>query len=99
VLGKQLERLNISAKESLGYFQLKKHNPWFDKGSSKLVDQRKQAELQWLQDPSEINADNLNNVRCEASRYFRNKEKEYLKDKMNELAMNSKNRNIRAVYR
>jgi hypothetical protein len=29
--------------------------------------------LQWLQDPSEINGDNLNNVRREASRYFRNK--------------------------
>jgi hypothetical protein len=36
------------------------------------TDQRKQAKLQWLQDPSEINGDNLNNARCEASRYFRN---------------------------
>jgi hypothetical protein len=44
--------------------------------------------LQWLHDPSEINGDNLNNVRREASRYFRNKKREYLKDKINELAMN-----------
>jgi hypothetical protein len=29
----------------------------------KLLYQRKQAKLQWLQDPSEINEDNLNNVR------------------------------------
>jgi hypothetical protein len=35
--------------------------------------QRKEAKLQWLQDPSEINGDNLNNVRREAGRYFRNK--------------------------
>jgi hypothetical protein len=63
------------------------------KGFSKLLDQRKQAKLQWLQDPIEIrvNGDNMNNVRREASRHFRNKKKEYLKDKINELAMNSKN--------
>jgi hypothetical protein len=57
------------------------------------------AKLQWLQDPSEINGVNLNNVRCEASRYFRNTKREYLKDKINELAMNSKNKNIRDLYR
>jgi hypothetical protein len=57
------ENIKISAKESLGYFELKKHKPWFEEGCSKLLDQRKQAKLQWLQDPSEINGDNLNNVR------------------------------------
>jgi hypothetical protein len=52
-----------------------------------------------LHDSSEINGDNLNNVRREASRYFRNNKREYLKDKINELAMNSKNMNIRDLYR
>jgi hypothetical protein len=52
--------------------------------------------LQWLQDPSEIKGDNLNNVRREASRHFRNKKREYLKDK---LRTNSKNKNIRDLYR
>jgi hypothetical protein len=42
------ENINISAKESLGYFELKKHKPWLKKGCSKLLDQRKQAKLQWL---------------------------------------------------
>jgi hypothetical protein len=60
--------IKISAKESLGYFELKKHTTWFNKGCSKILDQRKQAKLQWLQDPSEINGDNLNNVRHEARR-------------------------------
>jgi hypothetical protein len=46
-----------------------------------------------------MNGDNLNNVRHEASRYFRNKKREYLKDKINELAMNSKNKNIKYLYR
>jgi hypothetical protein len=67
------ENIKISAKESLCYFEFKKYKPWFDEGCSKLVDQRKQAKLQWLQDPSEINGDNLNNVQHEAGRYFRNK--------------------------
>jgi hypothetical protein len=54
-----------------------------------LKHQRKQTELQRLQDPSETNGDNLNNVRDEASRYFiRNKKREYLKHKINELARN-----------
>jgi hypothetical protein len=50
-------------------------------------------------DPSEINGDNLNKVRREASRYFRNKKREYLKDKINGLATNSMNKNIRNLYR
>jgi hypothetical protein len=71
------------------------HKPWFDEECSKLLDQRKQAKLKWLQEPSEITGDYLNNVRLEASRYFRNKKGEYLKDKINELTMYSKNKNIR----
>jgi hypothetical protein len=55
--------------------------------------------LQWLQNPSEINGDNLNNVRRETSRHFRNKQREYLRGKINELAMNSKNKNIKDLYR
>jgi hypothetical protein len=49
------ENINISAKESLGYYELKKHKPWLNEGCSKLLDQRKQAKLQWLQDLSGIN--------------------------------------------
>jgi hypothetical protein len=45
------------------------------------------------------NVDNLNNVRREASRHFRNKKKEYLKAKINELETNNKNKNIRDLYR
>jgi hypothetical protein len=90
---------SISAKESLGYFELKKHKPWFNKGCSELLDQKKQATLLWLQDPNKINGVNPNIVRHEARRYFRNKKREYLKDKINELASNSKNKNIRGLNR
>jgi hypothetical protein len=72
------ENIKIPVKESLGYCEFKKHKPWFDEECSKLVDQRKQAKLQWLQD-------NLRIMKHEASRYFRNKKREYLKDKINEF--------------
>jgi hypothetical protein len=42
------ENVKISAKESLGYYELKQHKSWFDEGCSKLLDQR-------LQDQSEMN--------------------------------------------
>jgi ribonuclease HII len=57
-----------------------------------LVDQRKQAKVQWLQDPSVVNEDNLRNVRREDSRNFRNKKRECLKDKITETELNSKNK-------
>jgi hypothetical protein len=34
------DSINISAKESLGYYELKECMPWFDEGCSKLLDQR-----------------------------------------------------------
>jgi hypothetical protein len=46
------ENIKISAKESQGYFELKKHKPCFDEGCSKLLDQSKQAKLWWLQNPN-----------------------------------------------
>ena len=53
--------------------------------------------MQWVQDPTQSNVDNLNNVRCEASRHFRNRKKEYLKAKINELE--SKIKSIRDLCR
>jgi hypothetical protein len=41
---------------------------------------------------------NLNYIRCEANRHFRNK-KDISNKKINELAMKSENKNIRDLYR
>jgi hypothetical protein len=68
-------KLKLSGKR-IDYYELKKHKPWIDEGWSKVLDQRKQAKLQLLQDPSEINGNNLNNMKHEASRHFRNKKRE-----------------------
>jgi hypothetical protein len=40
------ENITFAAKESLGYYEMKKYKPWFDERCSKLLDQRKQAILQ-----------------------------------------------------
>ena len=54
--------------------------------------------MRWSQDPSQSNVDNINNIRHEASRHFRNKMKEYLKAKIDEFETNSKIKNIRDLY-
>jgi hypothetical protein len=58
-----------------------------------VLDQRKQAKMQWLQDPNQSTIDNLNNIRREAIRHFRNKKKEYLKAKTGKLENNRKIKN------
>jgi hypothetical protein len=52
-----------------------------------------------LQNPNQINRDNLQNLRHETSRTFRNKKREYLKGKINVLETNKKNKNVRDLYR
>jgi hypothetical protein len=79
------KNINTSTKESLGDYELKQYKLWLDEGCSKLSDQRKQAKLQWFQDLSQINLDNLNSIRYEASKYFKNKTRDYPKDKINGL--------------
>jgi len=64
-----------------------------------FLDQRKRAKIQWIQDPSQSNVDNLNKVRCEVSRRFRNEKKAYLRAKIEELETNNKIQNIRDLYR
>ena len=78
---------------------MKQHKPWFDEECLGFLDQRKQAKMQWIHDPSCSNVDNLNNVRRDASRHFRNKMKAYLKAKVEELETNNKIKYIRELYR
>jgi len=50
----------------------------------------KHAKIQWVLGPKQNNVDNLQNVRREGSRHFRNIKKAYLKDKIDELETNNK---------
>jgi hypothetical protein len=74
---------------------MKQHTTWFDEECLGMLDQRKQATMQWIQDPSQSNVDNMNNKMRDANRHFRNKKKVYLKAKIEELEANSKINNIR----
>jgi len=70
------ENIKTPSKESLDLQELKQHKPCFDEECEGFLNQRKQAKIQWLQDPSQSNEDNLNNVSREASRHLRIKNKE-----------------------
>jgi hypothetical protein len=59
------KNIKISAKETLGLYTQKQHKPWFDEECSQVFGQRKQAKMQWLQNPNQSNLDNLKNARQE----------------------------------
>ena len=46
------ENIKISAKKTQGIYKRKQHKPWSDDKCSPFVGQRKQANMQWLQDPN-----------------------------------------------
>jgi hypothetical protein len=51
------ENIKILAQGSLGLYELKQHNTWFNEECSRFEDQRKQAKMQWLQGPTQSNVD------------------------------------------
>jgi hypothetical protein len=46
-----------------------------------------------------MNGDNLNNAMCETSRNLRNRKKNGVSERINELKTNNKNRTVRHLYR
>ena len=63
------------------------------------VETRKKARLLWITNPDEENKNNYHSVRQETTRRLRNKKKAYLKNRINELEENSKDKNIRDLYK
>jgi hypothetical protein len=56
---------------------------------------RQQVKMQWVDEPNQSNVDNLNIVRREASKHFRNRKKTKIED----LETKRKVQNIRDLYR
>ena len=52
-----------------------------------------------MQDPTQLNRYNYHTERRETSRTLRNKKRDYLKGKLSEIDTNSKNKNIRDLYK
>jgi len=46
-------------KRVLKLYELKQCKSWFDDECLHFIDRRKQAKMQWLQDPNQSNVDNL----------------------------------------
>jgi hypothetical protein len=67
------QNIKISAKESIRYYILKKHKPWFDEGYTKFIRLKETSQICISLNPNEIIGDNMNNIRRETSRQFRNK--------------------------
>jgi hypothetical protein len=64
----------------------------------KIVRPKETSQNAMVTGSKQTNGVNLNNIKLEA-RHFRNKKKEYLKVKIHDLATNSKNKNIRDLYK
>jgi hypothetical protein len=90
---------NIKENIKTSAIELKQHKQWFDEECLGFLDQRRQAKMQWKQYPSQSNVDNLNNVRRNASRHFRNKKKVFLKAKIEELESNNNINKVRDLCR
>ena len=50
--------------------------------------------MQWIKDPSQSNVNNLNNVRREVSRHFRNKKKAYLREILRNLKLTVRSKTL-----
>ena len=64
-----------------------------------LANKRKKAKLLWLQNPNDLPTEYFTNIRRHTYRAFRKKKKDYKKVEVNMLAENSKNKNIREMYK
>jgi hypothetical protein len=67
------KNIKTLGKESLGPYVSKQHKPWFDEEYVRCLNQRTLTKTKWLQNPSQSNVDNINNVRREALSHFRKK--------------------------
>jgi hypothetical protein len=84
------ENIKTSAKESPGLHGLKQRKLRFDEECLGFLDQRQQFKMQWVEDQSQNNVDNLNTLRHESSKFFRNKKKACPKAKIEDLETNRK---------
>ena len=94
-----LRNIIASAKEKVGILETIRNKPWFDEECSELANMRKQTKLLWLQNPNNQTAEDFSNVRRNTCRIFRKKKRDYMKAKVNKLEENSKNKNIREMYK
>ncbi|PSN38555.1 hypothetical protein C0J52_14819 [Blattella germanica] len=92
------DTIKLSASESVGLLKKRQSRKWFDDECADMVNKRKLAKMNWMREPNEQNSEQLCSIRRETTRFLKNKKREYLKEKINDLEINAKNRNIRELY-
>jgi len=87
-----------ATKERVGEKKHQRNKPWFAEECLKLHEERKQARQELLSNKSEANANHYSNGNeTNATRVFRNKKREYLMQKIQEIEENVKTNNIRSL--
>ncbi|PSN41362.1 hypothetical protein C0J52_19113 [Blattella germanica] len=85
------DTIKLSASESKGLLKKRQSRKWFDEECVDMVHKRKLAKMNWMREPNEINSEQLRSIRRETIRFLKNKKREYLKEKINDLEINAKN--------
>jgi hypothetical protein len=98
-LGKIKENSKTSVEESTGLYELKQYKPQINEKCLRFINHRKQAKMQCLKYPDQSTVDNPYNLRPEAHRHFRTKNKEYQKAKIDYLETNSEIKKITGLYK
>jgi hypothetical protein len=81
------ENIKISAKDFVGYYELKQDKPWFIE-DVQTIRLKKISKLQLLQYPSQINGNNLNSMRPIIIKTFQ-EEKEGISERQNQWTCNT----------
>ena len=76
-----------------------RNKPWFHQECSELASKRKLAKLIWQQNINDQTAEHLTNIRRDTYKTFRENKRDYMKAKGNKLEENSRNKNIREMYK
>jgi hypothetical protein len=77
--------VKLSAKKNLGFYKLRQHKPLFDKECSRTIRSKEASKMSMVTGSTQVNGDNLNNVRHEASKHVRNKMQKHMKEKISDL--------------
>jgi hypothetical protein len=90
-LGKYYREYENSAKQNIAHYKASSINCGVTRNDQIFVDQSKKAKLQWLQDSSHTDVETGRMCQVKLANTTGTKEREYLKENINELQINSAN--------
>jgi len=87
-----------SAEVTVGFCKRHKNKPWFDEECVKIVKVRNEARIAWLTQNMAETRNKFLNIRQAAHNLFKNKKRQYLKRKIEEIEENCQSGNVRGMY-